>query len=94
MTIPFRELKKRWMKDPGFRTEYDALESEFAVARQLIEARSRAGLSQQELADRMGTTQPVIARLESGRQKPTTKTLERFAKATGSKVEIRLVAVS
>ncbi len=92
MTIPFRELKKRWMKDPDFRKEYDALEPEFAVARQLIEARARAGLTQQELADRMGTTQPVIARLESGRQKPTTKTLERFAKATGSKVEIRLVA--
>ncbi len=92
MTIPFRELKKRWMKDPAFRKEYDALEPEFAVARQLIEARARAGLTQQELADRMGTTQPVIARLESGRQKPTTKTLERFAKATGSKVEIRLVA--
>ncbi len=94
MTIPFRELKKRWMKDPDFRKEYDALEPEFAVARQLIEARARAGLTQQELADRMGTTQPVIARLESGRQKPTTKTLERFAKATGSKVEVRLVAAS
>ncbi len=92
MTIPFRELKKRWMKDPAFRKEHDTLEPEFAVARQLIEARTRAGLTQQELADRMGTTQPVIARLESGRQKPTTKTLERFAKATGSKVEIRLVA--
>ena len=92
MTIPFRELKKRWMMDPDFRKEYDALESDFAVARQLIEARTRAGLTQQELADRMGTTQPVIARLESGRQKPTTKTLERIAKATGSKVEIRLVA--
>ena len=92
MTIPFRELKKRWMKDPAFRKEHDALEPEFAVARQLIEARTRAGLTQQELADRMGTTQPVIARLESGRQKPTTKTLERFAKATGSRVEIRLVA--
>lgn len=92
MTIPFRELKKRWMKDPAFRKEHDALEPEFAVARQLIEARTRAGLTQQELAVRMGTTQPAIARLESGRQKPTTKTLERFAKATGSKVEIRLVA--
>lgn len=91
MTIPFRELKRRWMEDPAFRKEYDALEPEFAVARQLIEARTRAGLTQQELAVRMGTTQPVIARLESGRQKPTTKTLERFAKATGSKVEIRLV---
>ena len=92
MTIPFREQKKRWMEDPEFRKEYEALAPEFALARQLIEARTRAGLTQHELAERMRTTQPVIARLESGRQMPTTKTLERFAEATGSKVEIRLVA--
>ncbi len=92
MTIPFREQKKRWMEDPEFRKEYEALAPEFALARQLIEARTRAGLTQQELAERMRTTQPVIARLESGRQMPTTKTLKRFAEATGSKVEIRLVA--
>lgn len=92
MTIPFHELKKRWMKDPAFHEEFEALGPEFALARQLIQARVRAGLTQQELAARMETTQPVIARLESGRQKPTTKTLERFAKATGSRVEIHLVA--
>lgn len=93
MTISFRDLKKRWMEDPEFQAEYEALEPEFALARQLIQARGRAGLTQQELAERMGTTQPVIARLESGRQKPTTKTLSNFAEATGSKLEIRIVEV-
>ena len=92
MTTPFRELKTRWMKDPAFRDEFEALGPEFALARQLIQARARAGLTQRELATRMGTTQPFIARLESGRRKPTTKTLERFAEATGSRVEIHLVA--
>ncbi len=92
MTTPFRELKKRWMKDPAFRDEFEALGPEFALAQQLIQARVRASLTQRELAARMGTTQPFIARLESGRQKPTTKTLERFAEATGSRVEIHLVA--
>ncbi|MGH8585945.1 MAG: helix-turn-helix domain-containing protein [Gammaproteobacteria bacterium] len=56
----------------------------------MIEARSRAGLTQDELAKRMGTTQPVVARLESGRIRPSTRTLERLARATGS----RLIFVS
>ena len=92
MTVSFRNAKKQWLKDPEFREAYDELEPEFTLARQLIQARVRAGLTQQELASRMGTTQPAIARLESGRQKPTTKTLERFAAATESRLEIHLVA--
>ena len=77
-------LHKKWMKDPAYRKEYEALEEEFA----LIEARARAGLSQAELARRMKTTQSVIARLESGRTKPSTRTLSRFAKATGHRLKI------
>ncbi|MHB8255339.1 MAG: helix-turn-helix domain-containing protein [Acidiferrobacter sp.] len=61
------DLKKEWMTDPEFRAEYEGLEEEFAIAREMIEARARAGLSQAEVAQRMGTTQSVIARLESGR---------------------------
>jgi DNA-binding XRE family transcriptional regulator len=61
------ELKEQWMKNPAFKAEYDALEDEFSLARQLIEARTRAGLSQAELAQHMGTTQSAIARLESGK---------------------------
>jgi transcriptional regulator with XRE-family HTH domain len=78
------ELHKKWMKDPEYRKEYDALEEEFA----LIAARLRAGLSQAELAKRMNTTQSTIARLESGRGKPSTRTLSRFAKATGHRLKI------
>ena len=53
-----------------------------------LSARASAGLTQEQLARRMKTTQTVIARLESGRSKPSTRTLERFAKATGSKLRI------
>ncbi len=84
-----RELHGEWMQDPGYRAEWEALEDEFALARALLQARTRAGLTQEEVAARMGTTQSVIARLESGRVRPSTKTLERFAKATGTRLRIR-----
>lgn len=61
-----------------------------ALAEALAAARSRAGLTQAQLAARMGTTQTVIARLERGRTKPSTRTLERFAEATGSRLRITL----
>lgn len=83
------EMHQRWMKEPKYRKAYGALEDEFAVARAVIAARSRAGLTQTELARRMGTTQPVVARLESGRIEPSLRTLKRLAQATGSKLMIR-----
>ncbi|MBF0462939.1 MAG: helix-turn-helix transcriptional regulator [Magnetococcales bacterium] len=89
MTIPFEKTRKKWFKDPVFRKEYALLEPEFCLARQLIGARSHAGLSQQELASRMGTSQSAVARLESG-HKPSIKSLERYAEAVGMKLEIRL----
>ena len=92
MTIPFEQLKQEWMKDPAFKAEYDALAPEFEIAAELVKARARAGLSQAEVARRMGTTQSVVARLESGQTLPSTKTLLRFAEATGSRVQVRLSA--
>ena len=83
-----KDLHKKWMKDAGYRKEYDALEEEFALAAEVAKARSRAGLSQAELARRMKTTQSTIARLESGRGRPSTRTLDRFAKATGHRLKI------
>ena len=88
-----RDLHKAWMEDPEYRSEYDALDEEFALARALITARTQAGLTQAEVAKRMQTTQSVIARMESGRVRPTTQTLERFAKATGTKLRISFEAV-
>lgn len=87
------DLHKQWMKDPNYKREYDALEAEFSLTSALIEARTRAGLTQEEVARRMSTTQGVIARLESGGSKPSTRTLERYAKATGSKLCITLEPV-
>src|ERR1700749_3012022 len=83
-------LHKQWLKRPGYRRAYKALETEFNLAAALIAARARAGLTQEELARRMRTTQTVIARLESGRVKPSTRTLERLAKATGLRLRIWL----
>lgn len=86
--IPVEESFAAWRKDPEYEKAYDALEEEFTLAAAMIEARARAGLTQQQLAERMHTTQAVIARLESGRVKPSTRTLERLATATGLRLRI------
>ncbi len=83
-----KDLKARLLKDPAVRKEYDALEEEFALIAAVAKARARSGLSQTQLAKRMKTTQSTIARLESGRGRPSTSTLARFAKATGHRLKI------
>lgn len=89
------EMMADWMKDPEFKAEYDALEEEFSFFDALVEARQKAGLTQEEVARRMGTKPPAIARLESsGGQKkpsPTLNTLQKYAKALGCRLELRLV---
>ena len=82
------DLHEKWSQDPEYRAAYEALGPEFELARLLIEARTGAGLTQAQLATRMKTTQSVIARLESGRVHPSTKTLERIAQATGTRLRI------
>lgn len=84
------ELKARLLQDPQTRAEYDAQDPEFALARELIAARARAGLSQTQVAERMGTSQSAVARLESGRSLPSLRTLERYASATGSRAVVKL----
>jgi transcriptional regulator with XRE-family HTH domain len=81
------DLHNKWMQDKTYQEAYDALEDEFALAAALIEARSRAGLTQGELAERMHTTQSAVARIEGGHI-PTIRTLEKIAKATGSRLKI------
>jgi ribosome-binding protein aMBF1 (putative translation factor) len=83
-----RDLHKKWMRDPAYRKEYQPLEGEFALAVAVAEARVRAGLSQAQLARRMRTTQSTVARLESGRSRPSTRTLDRLARATGHRLKI------
>ena len=67
------DLHKEWIRDPEYREAYDRLGTEFALTRSLIEARTRTGFTQAELAERMETTQSVVARLESGRVHPSTR---------------------
>ncbi|CAI2718683.1 helix-turn-helix domain-containing protein [Nitrospina watsonii] len=83
-----QDLHKKWSKDSKYREEYEKLGPEFELARAIIEARTRAGLTQAQLARKMKTTQSVIARLEAGRVNPSTKTLERLAHATGTRLKI------
>ena len=85
------QLKAELMVDEEFRREYESLNEEFSVAAQLIEARMKANLTQEEVARRMGTTQSVLARLESGRPLPSLRSLKRYASAIGGKLEIRVV---
>jgi ribosome-binding protein aMBF1 (putative translation factor) len=87
-TVPADKVFKRWRKDPAYAAAYEALADEFALTETLIRARAKAGLTQEQLAKRMRTTQAVIARLESGRTKPSTRTLERLATATGTRLRI------
>ncbi|MFA9461957.1 helix-turn-helix domain-containing protein [Thiohalorhabdus sp. Cl-TMA] len=85
------EMKEEFLQGQEFSEHYHDLAPEYALARELIAARQRAALTQSEVAERMHTNQPAVARLESGRQMPTWKTLRRYAEATGTHFEVRLV---
>ncbi len=87
-----RKLHRKWMKDPAYRKAHRDLAPEFEMAREMIAARVRAGLSQRALAKRMRASQSVVARIESGRHWPSRRTLERYARATGTRPVIKLVA--
>lgn len=84
------DLKTRLLADPETRAEYEALAPEFELARELIEARTRARMTQDEVAQRMGTTQSVVARLESGKQPPSLRTVQRYAEAVGGRMVLRI----
>ena len=80
-------LHKKFMKDPQYRKEYDALEAEFALMAEVINARQRSGLNHPQLVRRMKTTRRTMTRLENGRD-VSIETLSRFAKATGHRLKI------
>lgn len=85
--VPVESLAKDWMQNPEFRAAYEALEEEFSVAAAIIKARSEADMTQEEVAAAMGTTQTAVARMEGGHL-PSTRTLQRFADATGTRLRI------
>lgn len=90
-TIPFEELKARFMQDPAFAAAYDEAVEEYAALEAMIKARAGAGVTQAELAERMGTTQSAIARLEGGRVSPSVATLQKYARALGKRLKIEMV---
>lgn len=76
----------------GFSEAYEALELEYRVASQMLKARARAGLTQDAVAERMGTTKSAVSRLESaGKHAPSLETLKRYAEAVGCELQVRLV---
>lgn len=87
-----RKLHRKWMKEPAYRRAHKELAPEFELASELIAARGRSGLSQREVAKRMRADQSTVARIESGRHWPSRRTLERYARATGTRPVIKLVA--
>jgi DNA-binding XRE family transcriptional regulator len=82
--------KREKLKDPEFKKEYDALEEESALARELIGARAKAKMTQGQVARRMGTSQSAVARMESGNGLPSMTSLTKYAHAVGRKIEIKL----
>ena len=85
------DLKRRLMKSPEFAAEYEKADTEFAIIEALVRARTKANLTQAELAERLGTTQSAVARLEGGKVSPSIATLRRYAEATGSRLQIDLL---
>jgi transcriptional regulator with XRE-family HTH domain len=92
------EMVTEWQEDPAFRDAYTALAEEFALFDTLFKARTKAGLTQAEVAERMGTKTPAVARLEAGggskKHSPSIATLQKYATAVGCRLEIKLVPLS
>ena len=92
--LTHEQLVKKMLKDPEVRTAYEAQAEEFTLLDELLRARQRAGLTQAEVAERMGTMTPAVARLESGGGKnhhsPSVATLRKYARAVGCRLEIKL----
>ncbi|HEX4181119.1 MAG TPA: helix-turn-helix transcriptional regulator [Caulobacteraceae bacterium] len=84
------KLRQQLLADPEVKAEYDRLGPIFAVVGEMVEARQAAGLTQTEIAARMGTSQSVVARLENARHMPTFEMIARYAAAIGRRLDIRL----
>lgn len=93
--LTHEELVEKALSRPGVKAAYDALGDEFALFDEVLKARKRAGLTQAEIAARMGTKASAIARIEAGggskRHSPSIATLRRYAEAVGCKLKIELV---
>lgn len=91
----YKELRSRALADPEVRAEYERLNrEEFALLDQMLAARHAAGLSQAQVAERMGTKAPAVTRLEralaSGQHSPSIDTLRKYAAACGKRLVISI----
>lgn len=91
--LTHKELKDRALERADVKAAYDALDEEFSLLDAFLKARASVGMTQAEIAERIGTTQSAIARLESGSGKhsPSLATLQKYAHALGCRLELRLV---
>ena len=89
--LDFTQFKKKALKQPAIKAEYDKLQPEFALIDAVIETRINKGLTQEALAKKIGTKQSVISRLEKGRANPTVSFLKKLASAFSTRLEIRFV---
>jgi transcriptional regulator with XRE-family HTH domain len=91
--LTHKELKSRALDRADVKVEYDRLDEEFALFDEFLKARTAAGITQAEVAKRIGTTQSAVARLESGKGKhsPSLATLQKYAHALGCRLELRLI---
>lgn len=94
MEKDFREFLNEQLKDLDFKKEWDALEPEYQIVREMLDAREKEGLSQAELSKLSGVSQADISRLENASANPSLKTLKRLARAMGMAVQIRFVPAS
>src|SRR5271166_3026779 len=92
--LTHEQMAKKKLKEPAVKAEYDVQAEEYALLDELLRARQRAGLTQAEVAARMGTNTPAVARLEAGggsrHSWPSIAALRRYAAAVGCRLEIRL----
>ena len=91
--LDFNEFLKESLKNPKIRAEYEKQQPEFALIQALLDARIKKGVTQKELARKIGTKQSAIARLESGRANPSVAFLKKLAQALNSHLEIKFIPV-
>lgn len=88
--VTLEDIRREMRRDPALKKAYDALQPKYDIIRAILDARTKKGMTQTEIARRAGTTQSAIARFESGRTNPTLDFASRLSRAVGAKLEIRL----
>ncbi|MBN2073572.1 MAG: helix-turn-helix transcriptional regulator [Actinobacteria bacterium] len=89
--MEWEEFKKELLKDPGFRKEYEKLEPEYKILRQILALRRKRNLTQEQLANLVKAKQSSIARIESGRHNPSLRMLQRIAGALDAELDVRFI---